>query len=135
MVHLMLGAFFAASFAGVGTEQADGLRLFTAACHGGRSKFAYLRAVDVQGDAAGHHLDVRFLQTGGRTMVACDRALIAGFNTRCVLLVSHVKSPVEHRGSGKITGQVTRLLAHLVSGKNKNTSNPAAAGRRHRSID
>ena len=87
MLHLMLAALFRTQVAKRRACFADELRSFATPCHHCRGQPTQLRAIDVQGDTARHHLYVILLQTRCRTHVACVRTIVARFNTALVVLM------------------------------------------------
>ena len=89
MVSFVLGAFITAGLANVRADSAEGLRVLTAACHRTGRKLADGGAVHVESDAARHHLDVGFLQTGRRAMMASHCTIKTGLDAGFVLLMSH----------------------------------------------
>ena len=58
MVVGMLAAFVGAGLADLGAQAADFWRMRALARHCGHGQFADLRALQVLGNAGGHHLDV-----------------------------------------------------------------------------
>jgi hypothetical protein len=89
MLHLVRGALVRAHVAQVSASLTDGAGGLTGARHHACGQSAQLGAVDVKGNAARHHLDVLFLQAGGRAHITRIRTIIAGFDTRLVLLLLH----------------------------------------------
>lgn len=93
VVHLVPGTFFPARVANFGADPADLLGELRSATHERRRLPADRRAIPVEPNAFGHHLDVRFLQTSACAMFAFLSAGHALLNTRLMLLVCHGKSP------------------------------------------
>lgn len=85
--HLVLLALCTACVADVRAQCADGLGMFTAAGHCGRSKLAGGGAIDVKGDAPRQHLDVVFFQARGRAMIAGSGAAVAGLDACGIALM------------------------------------------------
>ena len=90
MRHLVLAALGLALAAEFGTQPADFLHVVAVLSHERRCKAADLGALHVKPHALGHHLDVVFLKTGHRTVIAVGRTNITRFNTRLVLLEFHL---------------------------------------------
>jgi len=63
MLHVVFGALVATGLTDVCADGANGASMITASRHHCRSHRTQLRAVHVQGNAPGHHFDVRFLKT------------------------------------------------------------------------
>lgn len=61
MLSFMFGALVSARFAYLGAGLADRTGKFAAACEEASCKTANLGAVDIEGNAVGHHFDVVFL--------------------------------------------------------------------------
>lgn len=91
VIVLVLGALVAAGLADFGADPADLGRYVATASHETRGQPADGRTVNVERDAAGHHLHVLFLQAGRRAVVASVGAGAAGVDARLVLFVSHLK--------------------------------------------
>jgi hypothetical protein len=89
VVHLVLATFGAAGVAHLRTQLAHLLRERGAAGHFPHGKRAEVRATAVEFDAAGHHLDVFFVQTGRRTVFARLQALVTCFDAGFVFFVRH----------------------------------------------
>lgn len=89
MFHLELCAFIPASLTQVGTGLANRTGKLAATRHIACSQAANLGAVHIQGNAARHRFQIRFLQTSGCAMVASICACIAGFDTGCKLFMGH----------------------------------------------
>ena len=89
VLPVVISALVTTGLTDVCANGANGAGMVTASRHHYRSHCAQLRAVDVHGDAPGHHLDVWLLQARGRTMVTGHCAAVAGFDTGCVFLVRH----------------------------------------------
>ena len=86
---LVLCAFIAAGLANVGADRANCLGELAVPGHEAGGHPTNPCAVDIQRDAARHHLDVVFLQAGGGAMVACVCAGVAGIHAGSILLMSH----------------------------------------------
>lgn len=80
VIHPVLPAFVAACLADVGALPAQRHGKCAAARHVRRGKPANLGTVDIQGNAARHHLDVVLGQAGGRAVVARGGAGVTGIN-------------------------------------------------------
>jgi hypothetical protein len=90
VVHIrVLLAFRCAGFADGGTNTAQLVGVRTAEAHQLGRSAADRRAFQVELDAADHVVDVRFLQTGSRTVIADNSALQASLDAAFELLVSH----------------------------------------------
>jgi hypothetical protein len=89
MVHLMLSTLICAGFANIRTDRANRLGHVTVSRHVACCKSAHLRAIHVECNASGHHLDVVFLQARSRTIVTSCCTLIACVNTCLKLLLRH----------------------------------------------
>jgi hypothetical protein len=63
MVHIVPGAFVSAGLANVSAFRAEMTGVLAATGHCSGSELTDGRAVHVKRDAAGHHLDIFFLQT------------------------------------------------------------------------
>jgi hypothetical protein len=92
MIRFMLAAFLAARLTDLSAQAAKLLRELRIARHKLRRKHANVRAIPIQPDATGHHLNILFLQASGRAMFAFLRALQARFNAASVFVVSHRSS-------------------------------------------
>jgi hypothetical protein len=89
MLDLVFGAFLAAGIADFGAELADALREFGAARHLTLGQGADVGATAIQLDAARHHLDVRFMETGRCAVLAFDGTGVAFVDAVLVFFVSH----------------------------------------------
>lgn len=89
MFHLVPGAFLAAGIANRCAERTDLSSELAVTCHHRRGKLTKGSAVDVECDAARHHLDVLFLQAGGGALIALNRAVVARLDTGFVLFLGH----------------------------------------------
>ena len=89
MVSLVLRAFVTAGLADISADSAERLCVLTAACHRTGCKLADGSAVDIESDAACHHLDVRFLKAGSRAMMTSHRTVETSFDAGFVLLMRH----------------------------------------------
>ena len=92
MLVVVLAALLGALVAHLGTEGAEAVGdavadLVISARHEGGGHAAQVSAVAVQLDAIGHHLHVRFAQTGGGAVVALVGTGLAGLDAVVVLLV------------------------------------------------
>lgn len=85
MVVGMLAAFIGAGLADLGAQAADGRRMRTLARHCGHGQFADPGALQVLGNAGGHHPDVCFLQAGSRAGIAGNDAGLAGVHAGLVV--------------------------------------------------
>jgi hypothetical protein len=89
----MLATLFRAHPARDGACLADVPRRLAAPGHDRRRNPAELGAVDIEGNAARHHLDVLLAKTGGGAPVASVGTVIACLQARRELLVFHDISP------------------------------------------
>lgn len=85
----VLCTFIATGLADIGASCADRFGELTAPGHETSGHPANGSTVDIEGDAARHHLDIVFLQAGGGTVVARVCTGIAGINAGSILLMSH----------------------------------------------
>lgn len=90
VLHLVLCAFVGAHVANRRARGANRFCSIAAPCHHRCGYPAQLRAIDIERDAAGHHLDVVFLQASRRAHVASIGAIVTGFDAGFVLLVHDV---------------------------------------------
>jgi len=90
VLHLMLCAFVGAHVADRRARIANRFCSFATPCHHRCGRPAQLRAIDIERNAAGHHLDVVFLQASRGAHVARIGAIVTGFDTGFVLLVHDV---------------------------------------------
>lgn len=93
MRHLVFGTFVPAGLADVSAKCADRFGVGATPGHGSYSQRTNLGAIHIQCDALGHHLDVRFMQTGSSAMVTGHGTGVASFNAGVVLLTRHGGSP------------------------------------------
>jgi hypothetical protein len=89
MRKLMLGAFVAADLADFRANPAGLLGELAAPRHITGGEPTDGGTVNVEPDAARHHLDIVFLQAGSGAVVAGVGAGVAGFDAGSVLLMSH----------------------------------------------
>ena len=89
MIHLVFTALFAARVAYLGAELADLRGKLRAAGHLAHRKGANVSATAIEFDAADHHLDILFLEAGGRAVFARFHALVTGFYAVFVVFVRH----------------------------------------------
>ena len=89
VAHGVALAFVGALFAQLGAELAVGLRTLAGASHGRSSGLADLGAVNIQRDAARHHLDVLLPQALRCAVIAGLGACVAGLDAVGKLLVGH----------------------------------------------
>src|SRR4051812_8164360 len=82
-------ALVAARLAEVGAEAADGGRALAAARHRRRGELAGGGAIEIERDAARHHLDVLLLQARRRAVMAGRGAGVAGVDAVLVARVRH----------------------------------------------
>jgi hypothetical protein len=87
VIVLVLGALVAACLAHVRADATDLFCQITAAGHVPGGEAADGSAVHIEGDAARHHLDVRLLQAGCRTVVTGVGAGVARRDAGLVLLM------------------------------------------------
>jgi len=80
VIAFVLAAFVGASFADLRAQAARRVGEVTSTGDETCGQSAYRGAVRVQCDAADHHRDVRFLETGGGAMVTGDSALLQRFD-------------------------------------------------------
>lgn len=109
VIRLVTSAFVAAGLADISAEGAHPRGELAAPCHEPGSQPADRCAIDVQGNATGHHLHVLLLQAGGGAVVTGISAGVAGFDAGLigfVGLVSHGVSPDKSDASG--TDRVAR---------------------------
>jgi hypothetical protein len=85
--HVVPGAFVSAGVADLGAKPTQFGGELRASSHEPGGHTADDGALPIQADAAGKHLHVLFLKAGGGAVFAFRGALIAGFNTRSVLVV------------------------------------------------
>ena len=97
MVRLVLGAFVAAKLANIRAELADLLGAFAAARHVRGGEPADCGAVDVERDAARHHLHVGLLKTSRGAVVAGIGAGVACVDAGLELLVCHLEELLNGR--------------------------------------
>jgi len=84
MLRVVLGTFIATRLADLGAQGADGMRVFALAGHRVGGQATNSRAIHIKCDATRHHLDVNFLETGGKALIAGRGASNAGLNTGLV---------------------------------------------------
>lgn len=89
VIHVVSLALLGARIATLGADPTDCRCELAAAAHEAGGRAADGGAIDVQGDTARHTADVRFLQTGGRTVIAGDRAIVTGVDAGLHGLVRH----------------------------------------------
>lgn len=89
VVSLVPRAFLATRIAKVGANLADALGEIGTPRHLAFRQCAEISAAAIKFDAAGHHLDVLFVQTRGRTVFTFDGAGVAGFDAIAVFFVGH----------------------------------------------
>jgi hypothetical protein len=87
MLHVMPFAFVTACFANFRTGFAENVGQFALTRHEAGGQTTELRAIRVERNAAGHHVDIVFLQTRCRAMIAGDGACIACVDTSLELVV------------------------------------------------
>lgn len=92
---LVLCTFIATGLADIGASCADRFGELTAPGHETSGHPANGSTVDIEPDAARHHLHIVFLQAGGGAVVARIGAGVTGVDTGSVLLMSHGLSPTE----------------------------------------
>jgi hypothetical protein len=80
VIMLVFSAFGCACLADVRAQCANLLGDLASPGHHRCGKSADVGAVHVELDAAGHLLDVTFLQAGTGTVVTCRRTVVTGFN-------------------------------------------------------
>ena len=97
MVRLVLGAFVAAKLANIRAELADLLGAFAAARHVCGGEPADRGAVDIERDAARHHLHVGLLKTSRGAVVAGIGARVACVDAGLELLVCHLEELLNGR--------------------------------------
>jgi hypothetical protein len=88
--HLVLATFCSASAADLGTETADFPGEIGAGGHQHGGRAADGGAIPIEGNAADHHFDVVFLQTGAGTMSTGDCAFVTSIDTALVIFVWHI---------------------------------------------
>jgi hypothetical protein len=93
MLYLMLSTFVRAHVANGGAGLANRACRLTAPGHEACGHPAKLGAVDIQGNAACHYLWIGLPQAGCGAHIARVGTIVAGFNTRCKLLIFHNRSP------------------------------------------
>ena len=143
---LMLGAFVAADLADFRANPAGLLGELAAPRHITGGEPTDGGTVNVEPDAARHHLDIVFLQASGGAVVAGIGASVAGFDAGRVLLMSHgeplcfgmlhvdqrlsVAPPVRWArfpagaGRSSVRRSTSSLRATLVPGVNQSGSHP-----------
>jgi hypothetical protein len=89
VIHFVPGTFLAASVADFRAQGANPFRELGATRHFAHRKRANVGAAPVEFDAAHHHLDVFFVQAGGRAVFTRFHALMTGFDTALVFFVGH----------------------------------------------
>jgi hypothetical protein len=93
VLRLVFSALVRASFADIGAQLADLLRVLAGPAHELGGEAANCCAFIVQFNAAGHHLRIRLLKAGCGADVACLGTLVASLDTRLELILNHGLSP------------------------------------------
>lgn len=89
MVHVVSGAFFTTRVADLRAKLANAFGKFGVGRHLSLRQSAYGRATAIQPNAPLHIADILFTQTGGGAVFARHSAVVTGFNTGFVTIVSH----------------------------------------------
>ena len=98
VIGVVLCALVATRLADFGTEAANGLGMVAASGHGVGGQRAHCSAVGIQRNAARHHLDVVFLQAGGKALVASGGARLAGVYAGLISVLCMVHGDTPSRG-------------------------------------
>lgn len=92
MIHFVLAALSATSFADIGAKAANLLHELRTAAHIGRCRKADFQTIPIEADAFGHFGYILFVETSVRALLAFLGTLQAGIDTRLAFLVGHVFS-------------------------------------------
>lgn len=87
MIHFVLRTFRGTGVADFGAKLTGTLGERGPARHLAHTVPAHVGATAIQFDTARHHFDVFLVQAGGRTVLASDKAFVAGFDTVLVFLM------------------------------------------------
>ena len=117
MLSLVLCALVSACLAYLGAGLADRTCKLAAACYEASCKTANLSALDVEGNAVGHHFDVIFSQTSSDARIAGGGAGVTGVNAGLKLIRSHGFSlMIERNGHDRTKNTGWRYLGSCSEG-------------------
>ena len=86
MRHFVFGTFVPAGLTDVSAKCANRFSVDATPGHDSYSQCTNLGAIHIQGDALGHHLDVRFIQAGSSAMVTSHDTGVASLHAGVELM-------------------------------------------------